>query len=51
MIASPENVVIHGQHLMYWRPSLRMLPHEDVGGGMPSPGNDRPASVRMAVAM
>jgi len=23
MMARPENVVIHGQHLMYWRPSLR----------------------------
>src|SRR5207249_4198654 len=47
MIASPENVVIHGQHLMYCRPSLRMLPQLGVGGGMPSPRNDRPASVRM----
>ena len=37
MMASPENVVIHGQHLMYWRPSLRMLPQLGVGGGMPSP--------------
>src|SRR5206468_9545557 len=51
MIASPENVVIHGQHLMYWRPSLRMFPQLGVGGGIPSPRNDRPASVRMAVAM
>src|SRR5438552_3478668 len=51
MIASPENVVIHGQHLMYCRPSLRMFPQLGVGGGMPSPRNDRPASVRMAVAM
>ena len=26
MMARPENVVIHGQHLMYWRPSLRIFP-------------------------
>src|SRR5262245_8276580 len=51
MIARPENVVIHGQHLMYWRPSLRMLPHVGVGGGTPRPRNERPASVRIAVAM
>src|SRR5262249_5084001 len=51
MIASPENVVIHGQHLMYCRPSLRMLPQLGVGGGIPRPRNDKLASVRMAVAM
>src|SRR4030095_15249013 len=51
MMASPENVVSHGQHLMYWRASLRMLPQLGVGGGMPSPRKDRLASVRMAVAM
>src|SRR5436190_2994424 len=51
MMASPEKVVIQGQHLMYCRPSLRMLPQLGVGGGIPSPRNDRPASVRMAVAI
>jgi hypothetical protein len=51
MMARPENVVIHGQHLMCWRPSLRMLPQLGVGGGIPNPRKDRLASVRMAVAM
>jgi hypothetical protein len=50
MMASPENVVIQGQHLMYCRPSLRMFPQLGVGGGMPSPRKDRLASVRIAVA-
>ena len=40
MIAMPEYVVIHGQHLMYGRPSSRIVPPLAVGGGTPEHSRD-----------
>jgi hypothetical protein len=46
----PVYVVIHGQHLMDWRLSLRMLSHDDMEDGTPNPKNHSPAAVRIAAS-
>ncbi len=53
MMATPGGTQSHGcdSSVLMFRATLSILPQLDVGGWMPTPRNESPASSKMALAI